>query len=176
MLWQFYSRHRKHLFALVRSLEIRSATADQSLMVALIFVLDNEHRRTKWLKANIDLSFATHQWRSLVVSYQGDTKVLVRQQLEICIFTYLATELKTGDACVVGSENYADFREQLLSSEECDQQLKAYCSELGFPATPETFVNHLRSHLTQVAAEVDKICSDGKQVTIRAYLQSLDIA
>lgn len=166
LLWQFYSRHRKQLFALVRSLEIRSTTADESLMVALAFVLDNEHRRTKWLKADIDLRFVTHQWRSLVVSYQGDTKVLVRQQLEICIFTYLATELKTGDACVIGSENYADFREQLLSPKEYDRQLEAYCSELGFPATPETFVNHLRSQLTQVAAEVDKICSDGKQVTI----------
>lgn len=166
LLWQFYSRHRKQLFALVRSVEIRSTTADESLIAALTFVLENEHRRTKWLKADLDLSFATYQWRSLVVSYQGNSKVLVRQQLEICIFTYLATELKTGDACVVGSENYADFREQLLSSTECERQLAAYCNELGFPATPEDFVNYLRLHLTQVAAEVDKICFDGKQVTI----------
>ena len=54
-------------------------------------------------------------WRALVVEEIDGTKVLVRQQLEIRIFSNLATEFKTGDACVVGSESYADFREQLLS-------------------------------------------------------------
>lgn len=73
-------------------------------------MLEQEHRRGKWLSAAIDLSFISDKWRRLVVSTTGKTEVLVRQQLEICIFTYLAMELKTGDACVEGSENYADFR------------------------------------------------------------------
>lgn len=99
LLWQFYSRYRKLLFGLVRSLDIRSTTQDQSLMEALTFVLEQEHRRGKWLSAAIDLSFISDKWRRLVVSTTGKTEVLVRQQLEICVFTYLAMELKTGDAC-----------------------------------------------------------------------------
>jgi hypothetical protein len=91
-----YSRYRKLLFGLMRSLDIRSTTQDQSLMEALTFVLDHERRRGKWLPSGIDLSFISDKWRRLVVSHQDETEVLVRQQLEICVFTYLAMELKTG--------------------------------------------------------------------------------
>lgn len=82
LMWRFYCRHRKVLFDLVRSLDIRSTTSDESLMKALLFVLDKEHRRSKWLPVEIDLSFISDSWRKLVVSRQGDTEVLVRQQLE----------------------------------------------------------------------------------------------
>lgn len=166
LMWRFYCRHRKVLFDLVRSLDIHSTTSDESVMKALLFVLDLEHRRGKWLPVEIDLSFISDSWRKLVVSRQGDTEVLVRHQLEICIFSYLASELKTGDACVVGSENYADFREQLLSWEECASLVEQYCLELGIPSTADVFVEFLKSQLTQQAREVDQICSKKDQVTI----------
>ena len=76
---------------------------------------------------------------------------MIRQQLEICIFSYLATELKTGDACVVGSEHYADFREQLLPWSECESLVAQYCQDLGFSHTPEHFIADLKTKLTEVA-------------------------
>lgn len=166
LLWQFYSRYRKLLFGLVRSLDIRSTTQDQSLMSALTFVLEQEHRRGKWLPFGIDLRFISDKWRRLVVKRQDDTVVLVRQQLEICVFTYLALELKTGDACVEGSENYADFRLELLTWDECEPMMEEYCHEIGIPSNSEDFVQHLQRLLTQTAESVDQICSDGQQVTI----------
>jgi len=166
LLWQFYSRYRKLLFGLMRSLDIRSTTQDQSLMEALTFVLDHERRRGKWLPSGIDLSFISDKWRRLVVSHQDETEVLVRQQLEICVFTYLAMELKTGDACVEGSENYADFRLELLTWDECEPMMANYCHELGIPSNSLEFVEHLQRLLTKTAEEVDQICSDGRQVTI----------
>jgi TnpA family transposase len=166
LLWRFYSAHRKTLFSLVRSLSILSTSADDSVIEALKFVLDNEHKRAKYLPVEIDLGFLSNNWRSLVVKKIEGAEVLLRQQLEICIFSYLATELKAGDACVVGSESYADFREQLLSFSECEAMIEEYCCQLGFPSNPEDFVEYLRSCLAQVAIEVDLICADGKQVTI----------
>lgn len=74
--------------------------------------------------------------------------------------------MKTGDACVVGSENYVDFREQLLSWSECEPQIEQYCQELGIPTTADELVKHLQTMLTQVAVEVDQTCKDGTQVTI----------
>lgn len=166
LLWKFYAHYRKLLFGLVRSLEIRSTTQDESLMSALTFMLEQEHRRGKYLPVGIDLSFISDRWRKLVVKRQDDTEVLVRQQLEICIFTYLALELKTGDACVEGSENYADFRQELLSWDECEPMMAEYCHELGIPSTAEDFVENLQQLLTQTAESVDQICSDGQQITI----------
>jgi TnpA family transposase len=163
---QYFSRYRKLVFELVRSLEIQSTSQDQSLMEALQFVLNSEDRRSKWLPFEIDLSFISERWRRLVVEQRDGIEVLVRTHLEVCIFTYLAAELKTGDACVSGSEQYADFREQLLSWEECQLQLETYTQEMSFPETAEAFVEALKTQLTQVAQSVDEICKDGSQVMI----------
>lgn len=159
LLWRFYSRYRKLLFTLVRSLDIHSTTQDQSLVEALAFVLEHEHRRGQWLSAQrLDLSFVSDQWRRLVLVKKDGAEVAVRRQLEICIFTYLATELKTGDVCVVGSESYADFREQLLSWQECQPQLESFCQNLGIPSEPDGFITHLTNWLAQTAIEVDQVC------------------
>lgn len=166
LMWRFYSASRKALFSLVRSLDILSTSADESVIEALKFVLDNEHKRGKYLPFEIDLDFISSNWRALVVEEIDGTEFLVRQQLEICIFSNLATEFKTGDACVVGSESYADFREQLLTHAECEPLLSEYCRLLDFPNNPDDFVEHLRQQLMLVASEVDKTCDVDKQFTI----------
>jgi TnpA family transposase len=166
LMWRFYSASRKALFSLVRSLDILSTSADESVIEALKFVLDNSHKRGKYLPFEIDLDFISSNWRALVVEEIDGTEFLVRQQLEICIFSNLATEFKTGDACVVGSESYADFREQLLTYAECEPLISEYCRLLEFPDNPDDFVEHLRQQLMRVAFEVDKTCDVDKQFTI----------
>lgn len=166
LVWRFYSPHRKALFDLVRSLDIHSTSADSSVIEALHFVLEHQHKRSKHLSWDGDLSFMSQNWRSLVIKEVNGSKVLSRQQLEICLFSYLATEFKTGDACVVGSESYADFREQLLSKSECEPLLEDYCRQLNLPDNGAGFVEYLRKQLTKVANEVDAFCADGKQFTI----------
>jgi hypothetical protein len=91
---------------------------------------------------------------------------LVRQQLEICVFSYLATDLKTGDACVLGSENYADFREQLLPWAECEPLVADYCENLGIPSTSVQFIEHLKLKLTQFSLDVDQLCKTDDQVSV----------
>ena len=166
LAWQFYSRHRKALFDLLRLLELRPTSAEQSLFTALEFLQGYEHRRVVHLPVEFELNFISENWRKLVVLEQDENIVLVRRQLEVCLFSYLATELKTGDICVLGSEAYADFREQLLSWEECQELLADYSQETGIPQTAEAFVQQLKTQLTQMATEVDNICQDGTQVTI----------
>ena len=169
LLWQFYRSHRAALFRLVDSLEIRSTTQDESLIEAVKFLLENQHRRGQWLPNIIRLDFASELWRKQVLFRKGNgTEVLVRRQLEVCVFSYLATELKSGDACVLGSGNFADYREQLLCWEECQQELAKYCTELGFPEDAAGFVNKLKAELTQASILADQICSEGDQVTISA--------
>jgi len=169
LIWRFYSRYRSVLFPLVRGLQIQSTSQDMSLTAALTLVLAHENRRSKWLsKDDLDLSFMSDRWRQLVVVESDGISKLVRQQFEVCIFTYLAAELKSGDACVVGSENYADFREQLLSWDECQPKLADYCQQTGMALTAPKFVEQLQSWLTQTAIAVDQICKDGTQVKISA--------
>ncbi|MGC1307103.1 MAG: DUF4158 domain-containing protein, partial [Phormidesmis sp.] len=155
LMWRFYSPFRRRLFDLLRLLDIQSASEDSTLMEALALVLAHQHKRHKHLPAEIDLSFMSVAWRQLVIANVDGQQKLVRQHLEVCVFAALAVALKTGDAYVTGSEEYADFRAQLLPWEACEQSVAEYCEQLGIPATADGFVEHLKAKLIERSAEVD---------------------
>ncbi|AOM14717.1 hypothetical protein BTI247_63880 (plasmid) [Bacillus thuringiensis Bt18247] len=165
LLEKFYNSHRKTLFRLISLLKLDSTTQDDSLIKALQFLLLNENRRVEHLPTRIDLSFANEQWKQALRVGKG-SNLLYRKRLEICIFSYLASELKTGDVSVQGSEKYADYRKQLLSWEECEPLVKEYCKELNFPSSPTQFVKQLKQNLTSVANTVDSNYPNNGQVMI----------
>ncbi|MEH7754733.1 Tn3 family transposase [Bacillus toyonensis] len=165
LLEKFYNSHRKTLFRLISLLKLDSTTQDDSLIKALQFLLLNENRRVEHLPTSIDLSFANEQWKQTLRVGKG-SNLLYRKRLEICIFSYLASELKTGDVSVQGSEKYADYRKQLLSWEECEPLVKEYCKELNFPSSPTQFVKQLKQNLTSVANTVDLNYPNNGQVMI----------
>lgn len=133
LLGKFFRGQRATLFKVARSLVLQPTTEDRSLVDALAFVLENERagRRGEFVPGELDLSFASERWRELVVAELNGEPALDREKLEICVFSSLADELKTGDVCVEGSEKYADYREQLLSWEECEPLAEEHCRELG---------------------------------------------
>jgi TnpA family transposase len=63
--------------------------------------------------------------------------------------------MKSGDVSIAGSDEFADYREQLLSWEECEPRVAAHCQELGFATNAQEFVSQLRGWLEQTAKEVD---------------------
>jgi hypothetical protein len=40
-----------------------------------------------------------------------------RRAFEMCLFTQVMTELKSGDLCIPGGDTYGDYRDQLVSWE-----------------------------------------------------------
>jgi hypothetical protein len=136
---------------------------------------------------DVDLSFASGPWRRLVLvrpasvpSAPGassgrdrqragakDTPLrIARRHFEVCVFSHLAAELRSGDVCVTGADVHADYRDQLLPWDACAPQVAAYCRELGFPETADGFVAHLQRWLTDTAEAVDAGYPDNGQVTI----------
>ena len=69
-------------------------------------------------------------------------------------FTF-ADALQSGDFYVVGAEEFADYRAQLLPWSECEPRLAAYCTALGIPERGVDFAAALKAELTILAAEVD---------------------
>jgi hypothetical protein len=65
-------------------------------------------------KQVLDTSFASGQWNA-VIRDRKHPGMFVRRHLEACVFTYLATELRTGDVAVEGADSYANWSEQLIS-------------------------------------------------------------
>ena len=155
LLWRYYRSHRSTLFRMLRLLIITSTTEDKSLMQALDVLMKHEHRKSLLIDDTVDFSFTNERWKRTVQVKTEDSERINRQHFEVCVFSALATEIKSGDVAIRGSEAYADYREQLLSWEECEPLVEDYCQQLGFANNAQAFVNNLRDVLTQKAAEVD---------------------
>lgn len=167
LLHKFYLSHRATLLRLLQLLDFKATSQDKSLTEALAFLLKYQDSREDLLPYAIDLSFLSEQWRKLVVRLcEGGELKLVRRQLEVCLFSCLATELKTGDIAVTGAEQYADYRQQLLTWQECQPLLADYCQQTGLAATAGEFVAQLKAELTQRALEVDQNQPTSDQFTI----------
>lgn len=166
LLWKFYKNYRKSLFILIKLLGIRSATQDESLIKALNFLLANEDKRTDLLPFTLDLDFASTQWQNTVIIKENCNIFLSRRHLEVCIFYYLASGLRTGDLCIDNSEEFADYREQLLPWEECEPLISDFCAEMGLKENPSEFVENLKLMLKEKSIEVDKNYPDNGNITI----------
>ncbi|WP_405633169.1 hypothetical protein OG933_44000 [Streptomyces sp. NBC_00016] len=109
----------------------------------------------------VDISFATQNWRKVVVD-KTRTGQFVRKHFEAMVFTALAEELRTGDVAVVGSEEYADWSEQLLDWEVVQETLGSYLMEVGLTEQGESaefdaqfFRRQLEDKLRGAAAAAD---------------------
>jgi len=150
----------------VRALDLRPTTRDTALVDALHVLLANEHRHGDYLPEVIGLDFTTDGWRRVVLVVRDGDIVMDRRLFELCVFTSLAAELRTGDLYVEGSEEYADYRVQLLPWDECTARLPAYCAALGFAPTAAGFIADLKAWLTATAERVDRGYPDNGHLTI----------
>lgn len=166
LLWNIHRRYRAALFRLLKLLEIHSATQDTSILYAIHFIVEYQNSRKDFLPYEIDLGFMSHRWQTFVKSQNELLTVLNRRRLEIAVFSYLADGLRCGDLYVTDSEEYADYREQLLPWEECERNLKEYCQAIEFPDSAEAFVKQLKESLTQVAVKVDDSYPNNTELTI----------
>ena len=166
LLWPHYRSVRFLLFRLVRALSLDSTTQDRSVWDALNVVLQNENRRAEWISGeNIDLSFASERWLKLIRK-PDDFSMLNRRQFEVCVFSYLAADIQSGDICIAGSESFADHRQQLLPWQECEPLLKEYCGRMELPDNAAEFTNNLRTLLTEKAVAVDQKYPQNGELTI----------
>jgi TnpA family transposase len=166
LLWPAHIGYRAVLFELLDLLAIASASQDDALMEALAFVKTHRHSRKETLPYEIDLGFTGQRWQTYIETEKNGETLLNRRALEVCVFLHLAEALSRLDTYVEGSEEYADYRRQLLPAAECKERLPAYCEAAGMPADGKAFVAGLKQQLTDLACEVDAGFPDNAELTI----------
>jgi TnpA family transposase len=155
LLWKPFKSWRAAMFQMAKVLVFHPATQDKALLKALDIVMENEHRKAEWIADEVDLSFASERWHKLVRRSHGLGNPTNRRYLEVCVFSHLASDLRSGDVCIEGAGSFADYRGQLLSWKECEALLPDYCDRIGIVANPQAFVENLKSMLADTAAQVD---------------------
>ena len=171
-LWPCYRSHRPTLFRLARTCTLESTSQDTSFLDSVAFLLRHENSKADWLLLYreeptatgiqrvpiLDLSWVPEGWWRLLTDQYTTTpqpKQINRRHFEVCIFTQLLSELKSGDVAVVGSDAYADYRTQLIDWEEYHRTVQDYGAMVGLPTEGAAFVAHVRQRLSDQAQKTD---------------------
>ena len=177
-LWHFYKSHRQALFGWLDRVRLVSTSQDMSLTAALDFL--RAHRASRAERVSLlhpvessqvtsdlsdapppqplDLSWIPDKWWKLVtgMNRRDMTPVQVdRRHFEVCVFSQVMWELKSGDLCIEGSDKFADYREQLISWEEYEQSVAAYGEQVELLVDASAFVAGTRRWLEEVASAAD---------------------
>jgi len=78
----------------------------------------------------------------------------------VCVCAQTVRELKSGDLCVVGGDEYSDFRDELLPMGECEKTHADYSEKVGLPVEGRAFVRQVCMMLTEAAAKADETYHD----------------
>lgn len=168
-LWACYRSHRPTLFRLVRSLTFASTSQNTDFLDALTFLLRHETSKGDWLQLYADertehhvpllaLAWVPEGWWRLLTDQHTPVpppRQIKRRHFEVCVFTQLLAELKSGDVAIVGSDAYADYRTQLIDWEEYQRSVEDYGAMVAFPTVGPAFVAHVQHQLTQQAQATD---------------------
>ncbi len=166
-----FRSHRKALFDLADTIDFEATSADSTVLDALHFIRANRHLTRSHIDdltdngRRLDTSFCSQNWATTIRGRDRPGK-LVRRHLEVCVFSYLAGELRTGDIAVIGADSYANFFDQLLSPAEVEPMIVDYCTEVGLPATAGGFRAEIEQRLRQTAAGVDAGYPDNADLVI----------
>ena len=166
LLWKSFKSNRAAVLNLVELLDIRSGTQEEDLVEALGFILSYRDSRKKTIPYETSLDFMTDRWLNYVETKEDGAKVLKRRELEIAVLFYIADGLKCGDLYVSGSEQYADYRKQLLPWSECEKLLEGYCKSVGLPNNAADFASLIKKQLIDAAKAADEAYPDNTDFTI----------
>jgi TnpA family transposase len=115
------------------------------------------------IDAEKDFGWMMTQWRKLVFQKAaGGSPVqwVNRKYFELAVLFAVKEELKNGDLCVIDSERYDDYREQLVDEETFEKELKEYGEVTDITTDPAGFTRDIREKFIVLAEQVDKDFAD----------------
>jgi len=175
-LLNLYRSKRTLLFKCFASLDVRSTTKDTRILDTLKLLHLIRNSRKEWIdvslltRNNIVLSWIPDKWLKMVTGKRKrrtSVKMFHRKFFEICVFTQIAQELKSGDIYLVGGDKYDDYRGQLISWEKYQQQIAEYGNLAGISTDSKTLISELKQLLRATAKSTDDAFPDNNQVSIK---------
>jgi len=162
-LWDFFKGKRPTLFKLIEILEIKPTTLNNPLINSIEFLKSNRKLKKDWIEIdeslNLDFSWINSIWWKLITGYPKQNRPpqrINRRYFEVCVFTEIVWNLKSGDIFINGSDDYSDYRDQLVSWEEYESLVNQYSEEVELPNNADDFIDHVQGWLRERIDTTDK--------------------
>lgn len=156
-----YRNLRSLLFQSLDILSLKSSSQDDALLDALAWMQTHRSSRREYLilcdadLAELPLDWMPEKWEKSIFPDGRSGRLLHRKYFELCVFSQLMRELKSGDVYVEHSDQYDDPRAHQVSWDEFREELPRYGELVGFPVDSRAFVQQLKNELGALADEVD---------------------
>lgn len=182
---RFYKSRRGLFMAVLENTVLKSTSNDHAMEHAIHFLLEHKNNKKEYLETArfqathdgnvqfitlLDVTMIPEKWRKWVVRKNDATKLadIHRGYFEICLFSLIVEDLKSGDLCIIGSDEFSDYREQLIAWEDYAATVAAYGKQLGIPVAAPELVAHLQSMLEQTAKRTDAAFPKNEYVHLEA--------
>lgn len=168
-LWRFHKSHRSVLFRLLDSIELKSTSSDKSTEAAIQFIMSHRSSKADRLSTDdLDLSWVSVKWWQVLSERQKQKNdgTVDRRHFEVCVFSQIVHELKSGDLCIPGSDQYSDYTLQLLTWAEYEKTIQQYCEQAGLSPDSNQFISNLKVQLASTAKSVDNGFSENASLRI----------
>src|SRR5262249_32675284 len=100
--------------------------------------------------------FIVGKWKKVVFIDEKE-KIVNRRYLELCLFSTLANELRSGDVFIQGADAYSDYRQNLSPLEECESLMEDYLARLNMPYQADDVVTFFQNKLIEKGRAVDEL-------------------
>ncbi len=156
LLDNHYGHLRKYAPRLLENYVFKASGPSESLLQALHLLKEmNESKRRK-IPEHAPTDFVKPKWEKHVFKVNG----IDRNYYEICALSELRNHLRSGDMWVVGSRQYKDFEEYLLSSEAWEEMKKLDQVPLAIPTKVDRYLQQrfeeMEEQLSNVSTLIQK--------------------
>lgn len=171
MLQQYRSK-RALLFQCLDAMQLKSSSPDESLLKTVAWMMQFRSSHKEFVRADagleaVELSWLSERrWRNLIEGVGPNEGLLHRKYLELCVFSHVMEELKSGDLYVQNSDQFDDYRDHLVGWDEFDAEVTDYASMVGLPTDGDALVALLKQQLLEVAQKVDDRFPDNEHVAL----------
>ena len=150
-------------------------------------MIDHQGSRKDWLDAVkiennqtfqlLDLDWIPQKWWQLITNQKSKNSYpnsINRRYFEMCIFSQVMWELKSGDLYVEDSDAYADyricgavsFRTQQISWAEYEANIEEFGKLVDLPTEPKAFVAHVKNWLLDITQKTDQSFPNNQSVRL----------
>ena len=178
-LWRFYRSHRAILFQILKQVQLRSTTQDKSIETSIQFLINHQGSRKDWLNVVkteetkriqlLDLEWIPNKWWQLITNQKTKKSypdAINRRYFEICVFSQVMWELKSGDLYVENSDAFADYRTQQISWTEYEASIDDFGQLVNLPVKPLAFVAHVKNWLLEITQKTDQSFPNNQSVRL----------